>query len=321
LTTAPAQPGSSRAAEEAAAWLARLRGPDSAAHHDGFQRWYTADGANAEAYDRLLDTWDALSAAVGTPAGAARTRLDRLEPRRRRAGAAYLAIAASLTLLVLAGIALLKIRNGDAAGERILLASAVGEIRTTSLPDGSRVILDTRTRVRQAYSREARRMILEAGRARFEVGDDPRPFVVEADGREILGTGMFDLTRMDETVTIAVLSGEAIVQQAGHPNDGQLLRAGRSLALGSAGTPAADRQWPSGVLSFEASPLDQVLRAINRYNAVQARLADPALARLRFTGTLRARRPDVAAATLAATFGLEVRRSTQGDLVLVGRAK
>ena len=49
----------------------------------------------------------------------------------------------------------------------VLLASAVGEIRQIALEDGSRVKLDTATKVEVELGRSERRAVIREGRARF----------------------------------------------------------------------------------------------------------------------------------------------------------
>jgi len=60
------------------------------------------------------------------------------------------------------------------------------------------------------------------------------------------------------------------------------------------------------MLALDATPLGEAIVAINRYNAVQIRLLDPALSALKVTGAFRVRDPDGFAHAVSAMFGLSV---------------
>ncbi|ATY31172.1 FecR family protein [Sphingomonas psychrotolerans] len=310
----------SRAEREAAAWLARLRGPDSAAHHDAFEAWYVADAENEAAYERLLATWTASAAAAETPAGQARPPL---VPRGGGLRPWHGAIAAALALFVLTGIFLPRAHDIADAPDRVMLASALGEIRTVTLSDGTRATLDTQTRLQENFSQDERRVIIESGRARFEVAGDPRPFIVEADGRGVTGTGSFDLERLGGDLSIAALSGEIRVSDGGRSWSivpGRMLQTSADGPARETALPRGASQWTAGILSFEDVPLGTVAAAINRYNATAIRI-DPGAVRLRFTGTLHARQPEAAARTLAAAFRLDLSRDGRGDFFLAAPTK
>ena len=61
--------------DEAAAWLARLRGASTAQDHAAFEAWYDADPDHAAAYEAVLESWDVSGRAGATPVGQARPHL------------------------------------------------------------------------------------------------------------------------------------------------------------------------------------------------------------------------------------------------------
>src|SRR3546814_13968320 len=65
-------------------------------------------------------------------------------------------------------------------------ATRLGEIRTVKLPDGSKLTIDTDTLVTVAFGLTARRLLLEHGRARFEVAHDSETFVFVAGDPDVL---------------------------------------------------------------------------------------------------------------------------------------
>lgn len=317
---------------EAVAWLARLRSPDSANHHEAFEVWYAADPRHADIYDDVLANWDSMALAARTPAAEAGRQASRTAIRRRPAIA--FAAVATLVLIVLSGIGLLRIgtpRPGTTDPTEI--ASRLGEIRTVTLSDGSRVTLDTQSVLSVAYTAGERRLLLGHGRARFDVAHDPaRPFVVQADGGMIIAHGtLFDVDLRGHRLTVSLLRGSVEVRKAatglgGRAGKGQLLLPGERLALEPrtpTGSPVAlrgtDTRWPSGMLSFEDAPLAEVAAAANRYNEDQIILTGPAVGALRFTGTFAATRPHDLARMLAATFNLDLTRGDRGSIVLSAR--
>src|SRR4029078_13726802 len=64
-------------------------------------------------------------------------------------------------------------------------ATAIGELRTVTLADGTRLVLDTNTRPDTRFGRDARALVLHEGRIDVDVARDARPFSVVS-GRGIV---------------------------------------------------------------------------------------------------------------------------------------
>jgi len=319
----------------AVAWLARLRAPDSADHHEAFEIWYAADPRHADIYDDVLANWESMALTAQTPAAVAETtRCHAARAADRRRSALAFAAAAAVLLVIFAGIGLSRL-DGPWSGtvEPTEIASRLGEIRTTTLSDGSRVTLDTDSLLSVAYTAGERRLLLRRGRARFDVAHDTaRPFVVQSDGGLIIAHGtLFDVEQQARRMTVSLLRGSVEVRKAvtwtgERVAKGHVLRPGQQLALEPQTLPGSpvplresDTRWTSGMLSFEDAPLAQVVAATNRYNDQQIRLADPEVGALRFTGTFAATKPRELAQMLAATFNLDVARDERGTLILSRR--
>lgn len=318
---------------EAIAWLSRLRSLDSSDHHEAFEAWYASDPRHADIYDDVLDNWDSTAFAAHTPAGEAPGRRNTRPDARRRSRIAFAAVAA-VVLVLLSGIGLQRLGVlGSSPADPAEIASRIGEIRTVTLSDGSRVTLDTASVLAVAYTAGERRITLEQGRARFDVSHDSgRPFVVRAgDGKIIAHGTLFDVDFQGRRVTVSLLQGSVEVRsaatgQAGGVAMGRLLQPGQRLALEQGTSPslpvplrASETRWPSGMLSFEGAPLAEVVAAANRYNAVHIILADPALGALQFTGTFSATDVHGLARMLAATFNLVLSRNDRDSIVLAPR--
>ena len=312
--------------EEAVAWLARLRSGASDADHAAFEQWYAGDPRHADTYDALLDSWEETRLSALTPAGQSRRPIP---PRHTWPRAA--AAAAAVLLLIVAGITFTRF-NDKAGPPQVALVSRVGEIRTVTLADGSRVTLDTDSIVRADFDRRERRIRLEKGRARFEVAHEPdRPFVVVAGRSEVVARGtVFDVDLRGPAVIVALLRGSVEVR------DGQVgeqqKRPAKLLAPGQQLTVAEDvpapqpamlnvdaARWPTGMLSFEDAPLGEVVAAANRYSARPLVVSDPTVAARRFTGTFKASDSAALARMSAAMFDLSLLQRRDGTVVLAER--
>src|SRR3546814_8812761 len=76
-------------------------------------------------------------------------------------------------------------------------ATAVGGFQRLPLADGSRVDLNTNSRLDVAYSKAVRRLDLEQGEAFFKVAKDAqRPFVVHAGAWRVTAVGTAFTVRM-----------------------------------------------------------------------------------------------------------------------------
>jgi transmembrane sensor len=308
-----------KARDEAAAWLARLRAPDGERDRAAFERWRNADPGRAAAFARVEAQWRGSSRIAASPIA----RTSRLRPSLwtrwdLRLGAVGLGGAAA-TLAFVA----LNPGQGPAPATPPQVASALGQIRTVVLPDGSRVTLDTNSAVSLRFTDRERRVRLDRGRARFAVAADPhRRFVVAAGDLLVFDRGtVFDVRAVDGTVNVALIEGAVEVRDPARralPRPLALAPGQEVTILADAPRASAPRRsgagaatWPTGMLSVDGVPLAQVIAEANRYNATKLALGDPALGTVRVTGAFRATAPGELAASLRASFGLRV--ETRGD--------
>lgn len=316
-----------RVRRDAAAWFARLQGPDGAAAHAAFERWRSADPRHASAYARVEQSWRRSAALAQSPLAAHAALPD--PPRRRRRP--FLLVAG-----VSAGLAAASALFwfGPARAPAIY-ATALGEIRTVTLPDGSRVTLDTQSRITLDFAGPERRVRLERGRARFAVArDGARPFIVTAGPARIVDRGtVFDVGYRGRAVDILLLEGAVDVRPIGPASANARIKAttlapgqrvvvdASAKPLAPVAAPIAAPAWTTGTLAFEDGALADVLAEANRYSATPILLGDPDLARLRVTGAFRAGSPADLARNLAALFRLRVVTASDGRIVLMPPAR
>ncbi|HEX8300030.1 FecR family protein [Sphingomonas sp.] len=312
---------------DAAEWWSRMQGPDAEQHRPAFEQWLAAAPANSEAYSRLERAWQASSGLGATEMGRNRSLERHRSPFFVLTGPRVAAIAAAAAAILL--VVFLRPGSESPAPQPVqtaaLMQTAIGEIRTLRLPDGSKMTLDTDSQVRVRYARDARRVELVRGRVRFEVRADPsRMFVVEAGDRLVsIPEGRFDTEIRPAGVCVSAWKGPIEIRGRGAsytqaavfrmaPGHSMIFPAGRPQ---TAAAPASE-QWVAGMLVYKSVPLADVLAETNRYSKQHIVLSDRSLGQLRVTGTFRPVPVGALAASLAAAFELHLRPGADGNLIL-----
>ena len=301
--------------EEAAFWFARMRSDDIGRRDLArFNEWIGSDPANAQAYEEHKSFWDSLEAfAPDDEIVALRRDALALEPARTsRDWHKYLALAASLAILLVSGLLLFQI-DAPSGGSGTTLANAgndsiyrteVGQRSTITLTDGSVVMLNTDSLIEVRYAQNRRDIRLLRGQALFRVARDAsRPFVVEAADQRIVALGTeFDVRFRAGEVRVTLLEGRVTVERdVAEQTETQRTTQVRQLEPGQQLVAVADRpfevlrtdvtqavSWPTGRVVFNDEPLGQVVEEINRYSTRKVLLEDPTLADLRVSGVFQA---------------------------------
>jgi len=309
-----------RIRREAADWLARLGDGAAEESHAAFRRWYDADPRHAEAYDRMAALWSAAGRIHAPPEGIA---------AQERAPRSSRSFGFALAACVVGGIALISILLlgsrwlPDSANEQLQsFATAVGEIREVVLPDGSRLVLDSGSRVEARFTASQRLLTLRDGRARFVVAHESRPFVVRAASNEVIATGtVFDVSLLQDRLAVLLIEGSVEVRRGG--GGVHRLAAGQKLVIAN-GAPAENQRatrgetlWPTRMLEFDETPLREAVAQVNRYSRVQLILGDERIGDLRVSGAYRAGDVSGFARSLAAAFSLRLDILPNGNLRLV----
>jgi len=310
---------------EAAAWIARMHGPDAERSRLAFERWRAVSPIHRRVYaemQAISQSSERLGASALARQHFARRARPRLFDRPSRVH-----VLASVATLICAGVAAAMFAwpgRAPQAGAPAI-ASAVGRIERVRLADGTMVTLDTDSALQPIFDAGTRLVRLVRGRARFDVAHDAaRPFMVEAGDRLILDRGtVFDVAVSRDEVRVALLRGAVEVRERvtvapaiERLAPGQILAARPSATPAVSLAPAGAERWVDGMLSYQGAPLAEVVADINRYSTRRIRLADPALASLRVTGVFRAVPVDASATVLAASLRLRLGRTANGDLVL-----
>jgi transmembrane sensor len=209
--------------------------------------------------------------------------------------------------------------------EVIAFASRLGEVRQIDLPDGSHLVLDSSSRVEARFDGAARMLTLDAGRARFIVAHEARPFIVRAASNEVVATGtIFDVSLIRNRLSVLLIEGSVDVRHrdARGRASVQRLHAGQELIISDRGggvrpsVPRGETSWPTRMLEFDATPLSDAVDLVNRYSATQIRLGSDHIAALRVSGAYRAGDTAGFARSLASAFGLRLQTMPDGNLLL-----
>lgn len=202
-----------------------------------------------------------------------------------------------------------------------------GERRTLTLPDGSRVELNSGAQLYYRRHFGAARTVRLDGEAFFDVTHAPRPFVVETFNAriEVLGTrfGVRAWPEEPEPVTtVALVSGRVSLAPEGDPAQAVLLQPGqtRQVARGIASLPAPSgltvaeaTAWRNGDLVFKDQPLQIILDEVERRFALTLGVQPGSLARQRLNLALRQPSDaEMVLRDLATALGLHYRETAGG---------
>jgi transmembrane sensor len=302
-------------AAEAAVWIARLHGPSRSSRMEReCLEWQARSAAHRLAFERCTDTWEdipALTLGDAFASAASQRSMPRsavwdLRTNGRRWGLALMAGAIVMCGAVLAHLYL-------NAG---VYSTGVGEQQFVVLDDGTRLSLNTGSRVRVRFEASQRGVDVEGGEALFEVAKDrSRPFVVRANGNEVVAVGTVFSVRYEpgrnpggDTLAVTLLEGQVQLHSAqrGLPagvdsshaltmKPGERVRVTGTFAGVDSRGVQVDRPrldsvvaWKRSEAVFDDVSLSDAVAELNRYSRTPIVLVDDAsLGKLRVSGVYR----------------------------------
>lgn len=320
--------------EEACAWFIDMREGDiDAAGKQRFDAWVRKSPEHLRAYLEVSEIWD--DAALVDPAR--KTGPEDLLARAQSAGAEVVTLGAAcgvsaatpeirvdarrnrVPLAAAAAVAFLAVGIAAFFGYRHLAmptySTGIGEQRSVVLADGSRVQLNSRTRLRVRFTEHGRNIDLLEGQALFRVAKNPqRPFVVKSGDFSVRAVGtVFDVDRKKSGTTVTVLEGRVAVwsladlqpqaqgaQVIDVPPPQVFVDAGEQVRTRAHSAPqpvhanlAAATAWMHGTLVLDGWRLADVVEEFNRHNEQQLVIGDPSLADMRISGVYASTDPEV----------------------------
>jgi transmembrane sensor len=357
---------------EASAWIAKLHGPERSADlEEDFRGWLNARPEHARAFEHITEIWDALGnvnvgglprlasddpfdSAAAHPSEPARYESQqpakpnartgiRETPARARAPAGPVAIAAAFLLAAIGVGTWHYLTRGQ-------YTTDIGEQRIVSLDDGSRLYLNSDTRLNVDLELYTRRIELQRGEAYFEVAKDPtRPFIVTAGDRTVTALGTSFVVRHGmERTAVTLVEGKVTVgsttssnaphghrtsqptelntgssvskeSEASAPVPGTVtLAPGQRITFERSGTaeidtprPEATAAWRRGEVVLDETPLASAIEEMNRYQRQRLMLDDAAIGDLPISGIYRTGNNQDFARAIATVYNLEV--TTDGN--------
>jgi len=333
-------------AAEAAVWVTRLHGPDRSVQMErDFHLWQSQSAAHQEAFEKCTDAWIdvekiKLSTAYETVAAKKVWGPDEGGLGRQR----WAAVAACVAMLAVGTFI------GKKWWDQGAFSTDIGEQRVVMLEDGTRMLLNTDTRLRVNFDAKQRMVNVSSGEAIFEVAkDSARPFVVHVSGSEVVALGTAFSVRYGAAaanvpgeVAITLIEGQISVRPAAvagpntdaiAPDRPILMKAGDRLRLDQAAgsrttaAPKLDRPdveqvvaWKRSEAVFDATALAEAVAEMNRYSRTQIVLVGGlANANLRVSGLYRTGDNAGFANAVASLHGLRL-KSVAGRLEL-GKAE
>jgi transmembrane sensor len=324
--------------QQASEWLLRIDDPARTEDDvNEWLRWCDEDSENLVVFEAFQRDWrdlDALKVDVGAeesvPASSGvNDDLDSISRVRWRKLVPMTA-AACLVLIALAIILLPHEREISIPLQQV---AATQTNRAATLPDGSRVILSAQTSINVDFNGSKRNLELSAGEAYFKVKHDRHhPFIVHAGDISVTAIGTaFDVRREPDRVTVTVEEGTVeiagdVFAKKGLPATWRA-EAGYQLTYSSQGRTAMITSvdtsnalgWRSGELAYVWEPLGTVIEDLNRYSKHKVIIQDPAIAELRFTGTVFTASLDDWLKAIEQVYSVRAENTSTGDIVLVER--
>lgn len=299
----PSRPTAGMTTQDAAAfWLARHDADPSTAADPAFLAWLDESEANGVAWTHGQALWaratddlrdDPLAEALCASALAARA-----PAWPRVLAAACVAVA----VLLGAGVGWKYWSGREASAPQVAtsapttqLATLVGQRRAVTLADGTRLDMDSATRIDVAFDDKARRLRVVSGQVYIQVAQDAaRPFSVDARDQTIVDRGTeFNVRVMPGMMSVTLAQGSVAVGASGgppahelKPGERLMLRDGRAPMLQTVDVNSV-LAWREGFVEFSDTPLSDAVAEMNRHGGRRIVIADPSLGSLRVSGRFK----------------------------------
>ena len=318
--------GSDALTERAADYIERRRCGDwSATDQAELDAWLAESTLHRVAYLRLEGAAayaEHLSANPGFDVGP-RARGTRISPGRLRRFAVPLLAAASIALAVPFAMPLINTWLQPAEHS---FSTDVGGRTLLRFVDGTEFELNTDTTVRYRMTNRRRMVWLDKGEAWFHVTHNAaNPFTLVVGKHRIVDLGTeFFVRRGAGSMEVALLNGRASLSTEGaqtatlRPGDDAVATPVSVLVTRKTPQELADElAWRRGMLVFRHTPLAEVVREFNRYNATKLVIADPSIAGEKIVADAKA--DDLDSFLQFAKDVLKLRVDREGGVILISR--
>lgn len=291
---------------EAADWMVQLQS-GSATDEDrrAIAQWQGRSAQHAQAWQRaqaILGHFNSVPAAI---AGDTLKRIGRKKSLGRRQ---------ALGLLLAAGpAAWLAYRQVPWQQWTADQHTAIGEQKNLTLPDGTRLLINTGSSLNIAFSDQVRRIELLKGEVLITTAKDSahRPFIVQTRHGTARALGTRFSVRVGEQASRVAVTEGAVELLAEHARQGVIVKAGEQGAFSADRVAAVEPldvsalTWENGMLLAQHMRLADLLEELGRYRAGVLRCHD-SVANLTVSGAFSLRDTDASLHLLQETLPVKV---------------
>ncbi|MES2674223.1 MAG: FecR domain-containing protein [Pseudomonadota bacterium] len=304
--------------EQASQWIAKLDRNLTATEQQKLQHWLQQNDEHRAVFFEMAKLWDKMDslARLADLFQPPATQKARRLPYFYGAAAASFVFSIMIILLHLGGEhtqPILALFNTTPLLSDDTYQTSVGEHSSKILSDGSRLVLNTNSRVKVKYTAEQRLFLLEQGEINIEVAHNKsRPLNVVARDKivQAIGTAFNVRIMNDKEIQLIVTDGKVLVgkrdqqlQNVEHlktrrlSQDAMAVSKGEKVMLGSkqenvAKVAAADLDaelsWREGNIIFRGETLEQALIEISRYTSIEFEILDNEIKHERIAGLFKA---------------------------------
>ncbi|MCS3420014.1 MULTISPECIES: FecR domain-containing protein [unclassified Pseudomonas] len=291
---------------EAADWMVQLQS-GSATDEDrrAIAQWQGRSVQHAQAWQRaqaILGDFNTVPAAI---AGDTLKRIGRKKPLGRRQALGLLLAAGPATWLAYRQLPWQQWTADQ--------HTAIGEQKNLTLPDGTRVLINTGSSLNIAFSDQVRRIELLKGEVLITTAKDAahRAFIVQTRHGTARALGTRFSVRVGEQASRVAVTEGAVELLPEHATQGVIVKAGEQGAFGADRVAAVEPldvsalTWESGMLLAQHMRLADLLDELGRYRAGVLRCHD-SVANLTVSGAFSLRDTDASLHLLQETLPVKV---------------
>ncbi|WDZ95821.1 sigma-70 family RNA polymerase sigma factor [Herbaspirillum sp. WKF16] len=214
----------------------------------------------------------------------------------------------------------------DPAYDSRQVVTAIGEISTLELADGSRIIVNADSELHVESHLFSRRFKLARGEASFSVAHTFRSFTVQANRTLVTDIGtVFDVRNLPNGAVVSVQQGA--VEVRAENGEAKLIHTNQAIrsADGLLGEPQphnaeTDAAWTRGKLCFNSTSLKDAIEDMQRYTRQKLVLEGHAVGTLKISGEYDITKIDDLIQALPAVLPVQV-RSTADAIVISGKSE
>lgn len=335
----------------AARWVARLDEDMSPADRAELQSWLAEDDRNQALLEKMAMLWDKMDSLSRLSSLFPPQRPTHSATSRKFA----YGVAAAIVIGIAVGL-FGSYQPTVSGGQAIVAQAqsvhayqtAVGERSTITLVDGSELTLNTNTRAEVEFTDSYRLISLLQGEINIKVAkDSERPLSVKAGDKLVQAVGTefnveitddqkIELVVTEGKVRVAVLAPKHKPDSVSEPpqplpSDALTVAAGETLVFDDANeeaeivdsvTPISSDDievklsWRQGNLVFRGESLEDAVKEVGRYTAVEFVILDDSLKQIRVAGMFKAGDVESLLSALEANFDIVAKRTDDRRILL-----